>query len=496
MMSAKSQPDAEWLGAFDSAKLTSRYFFTLFLMVLQEMFEYYDFYLVGYLVSALASVWHLTFGQSAIMLLCSGLGSMVGAPFFGCLADRFGRRPMIALGGVVFSVACAGCALLPENAWIEFSALRFLVGLGLGGAVTVQHALIVEITPTRHRTFLSSLMLAPVALGTFFSALLATELMPLIGWRGIVATGALPILISIAIWLWAPESVRWLMTRNRTEDARREAARQLGVVPAMVSLPATLAQPPAPASVSEVLRDRGRFWWVVAIWLGMSISTYGVQLWGPTIVSQLLRIPPNAAAAYFVALAVASFVGRLGFSLLPLRIGRRRSAQIMGYGSAVILLIAGLMNQQFIAGWSVFVLAIVLGAAIYSGGFANITPYTLEAFPVQLAARAFGLAQACNGVGRIVGPLFLALIAGSNNVISPKATVEALPTAFIFLAVCSGIAGFACSWFRLETHGKPLSLVAETEEKPAASVPLDTKQTQSSSNSKGYHRYEQIRSQP
>lgn len=465
-MPAASQPAAEWLGAFDKAKLTPRYGLTMALLVLQEMFEFYDFFLVGYLVSALAPSWHLTYGKSAIMLLSSGLGAVVGAALFGRWADHFGRRSLVVAGGLMSSAGCAGCALLPDNAWIEFSVLRCLVGFGLAGAVAVQTALVVEITPTRHRTLLSSLMLAPVALGTFLAALLAAHLMPVIGWRGLAATGALPVLVSLGIWLWVPESPRWLLTRNRVEDARREAARQLGLDPASVRLPAALPQPSAATPLSDLLRDRGRFWWVVAVWLGASTGTYGVQLWGPTIVSQLLRISPGEAAAYFVGLSIASFLGRIVFSVLPIYIGRRRSGQIMGYGSAVILLLAGLLNQQFVAGWSVFALLIVAGAVVYSGGFANITPYTVEAFPVRLGARALGLGQAVNGLGKIAGPLLLAFIAGTSDVVSPKATADAVPAAFIFLAVCSTMAGVACTLFRVETHGRPLSLFAGPQEEP------------------------------
>jgi putative MFS transporter len=471
-MAVARQTDAQWLGVYDEAPLTPRYFVTMALLVLQEMFEFYDFFLVGYLVSALAPSWHLTYGTSAVMLLSSGVGAIVGAAMFGRWADRFGRRSLIVAGGIIFSAGCAGCALLPDNAWVEFSVLRFVVGFGFAGAVTVQNALVVEITPTRHRTFLSSLMLAPVALGTFFAALLSAKLMPVLGWRGLALTGAFPILISLGIWAWAPESVRWLMTRNRMDDARREAARQLGVDPESISLPPSLPKPPPATPFSELLRDPGRLAWVVAIWLGGSIATYGVQLWGPTIFSQLLRITPSEAASYFVALAVANFLGRIAFSLLPMRIGRRHSGMLMGYGSAVILLFAGLMYDQFVGGWSVFAVTIVVGAFVYSGGFANITPYTVEAYPVQLSARAYGVGQACNGLGKIVGPLFLALIAGTNDLISPKATAAAVPAAFIFLAACAAIVGIACTLFRVETHGKALSVFAEPEDEAVATGPL------------------------
>jgi len=460
---SSTQGTSQWLNVFDKANLTPRYFVTLGLLVLQEMFEFYDFFLVGYLVAILAPSWHLTYGQSAMMLLSAGIGAVVGALFFGKWADRFGRRTLISVGGIIFSVGCGGCAFLPDGAWLSFSVLRFLVGFGMAGAITTQNALVVEMTPTRYRTFLSSLMIAPVALGTMLAALVSAQLLPLLGWRGLAATGAFPILISLGVWLWAPESVRWLLTRNRFADARREAARQLGVPLEQVQLPASAPVPIPPVPLTELLRDRRRFWWVVALWAGMATSTYGVQLWGPTILSQLLRIPTRQAAKYFVALALVSFVGRIMFSVLPVRIGRRRSGEIMGYASTVVLLIAAFFHREFIAGWSVFALTIVIGALFYSGGFANMTPYTLESHPVRLSARALGLGQSMNGIGKILGPLVLALIAGTNDVVSPKATAAAVTPAFIFLALCSLVAGIASTLFRVETHGRPLSLRDQPE---------------------------------
>jgi putative MFS transporter len=467
-MSVSAQTTSEWLGVFDKGNLTPRYFVTLTLVGLQEMFEFYDFFLVGYLVAVLAPGWHLTYGQSALMLLSAGAGAVVGALFFGKWADRFGRKTLISLGGVIFSLGCGACALIPDGSWLLFSVFRFVVGFGLSGAVTTQNALVVEMTPTRYRTFLSSLMLAPVMLGVMFAALLASHLLPIIGWRWLTATGTLPIFISLGVWLWVPESVRWLLTRNRFVEARREAARQLGVPLESVELPTSAPVPVPPAPLTELLRDQRRFWWVMVIWTGSATSTYGVQLWGPTILSQLLQIPAGKAASYFVALSIMGFLGRIMFSVLPVRIGRRRSGEISGYASALILLVAAIFYRDFIAGWSVFALAIIVGALFYSGCFANMTPYTLEAHPVRLSGRALGLGQAMNGIGKVLGPLCLALIAGTNDVVSPKATAGAVRPAFIFLAICSLAVGIAYTLFRVETHGRPLSLRDEPEGRAAA----------------------------
>ncbi len=454
-----SKGDAQdWLSGLEKSNLTPRYYLTIGLFVLQEMFEFYDFFLVGYLVSVLAPGWHLTYGQSAVMLLSSGVGAIVGSLVGGMLADAFGRKMMVWGGGLVFSLGAAGCALIPDGAWILFSILRFVVGFGSIAAVSAQNPLIVEMTPTRYRTFVSSMMVAPVALGTMFAAMISASLLPVIGWRGVAATGAIPIVTSLLIAWISPESVRWLLSRGRSADARREAAKLLGVPGASVTLPNTIEPTTKPGSLSELFQDQKRFWWVVVIWTGISTGTYGVILWGPTILSQLLKITPHAAAGYFVYASIASFIGRLLFSVLPLYIGRRGAALAGTFISLLVMLAIVAFYREFIAGWSVFALLVIFGAAFYSGCFANMSPYVVEVFPVSLGGRAFGLAQAANGVGKILGPVCLALIAGSNDVVSPKATADAIAPAFLFLAACEFAALIAIFAYRREPHGKPMDI--------------------------------------
>src|ERR1700731_4243109 len=253
----------DWLGSIKSSNLTPRYYLTIGLLVLEEMFEYYDFFLVGYLVSVLAPGWHLTYGQSAIMLLSSGVGAIVGSLVGGMLADAVGRKKMVWGGGLIFSLGAAGCALIPDGAWILFSILRFVVGFGSIAAVSAQNPLIVEMTPTRYRTFVSSMMVAPVALGTMFAAMISASLLPVIGWRGVALTGAMPIVTSLLIAWIAPESVRWLLSRGRSADARREAAKLLGVPEASVTLPNTIEPTTKPGSMSELFHDQKRFCAVV-----------------------------------------------------------------------------------------------------------------------------------------------------------------------------------------------------------------------------------------
>ena len=448
----------DWIAGIEKSRLTPRYYWTVGLMVAQEMFEFYDFFLVGYLVSQLAPGWHLTYGEGAVMLLSSGLGAIAGSLVGGQIADIIGRKTIVWAGGLVFSLGAAGCAMIPDGAWILFSMLRFVVGFGSIAAVAAQSPLIVEITPTRYRTFISSRMVVPVALGTLFAAAIASHLLPVIGWRGVAATGALPLVTSLLIAWIAPESVRWLLSRGRNAEARREAAKLLGVPEADITLPAAIAPSKSSTSLWDLFGDQKRFWWVVVIWTGMSTGTYGVALWGPTVLSQLLKITAHEAAGYFVYASLFSMAGRVLFSVLPLYIGRRGAAIVGTLISVVVMLAISTFYREFILGYSVFALLVIVGAAFYSGAFSNMSPFVVEVFPVSLGGRAVGLAQAANGVGKILGPVCLALIAGSSDVVSPKATADAVGPAFMFLAICELAALIAIVAYRKEPHGKPIEI--------------------------------------
>ena len=77
---------------------------------------------------------------------------------------------------------------------------------------------------------------------------------------------------------------------------------------------------------------------------------------------------------------------------------------------------------------------------------------------MRLGARASGLGQAANGVGKIVGLLSLALIAGSSNVVSPQATSDAVLPAYLFLAFCMLLVGLSFVFLGVETHGKAMGV--------------------------------------
>jgi putative MFS transporter len=110
------------------------------------------------------------------------------------------------------------------------------------------------------------------------------------------------------------------------------------------------------------------------------------------------------------------------------------------------------------------IVLVAASAFFVEGNFSNLAPYTVEQYGVRLGARSSGLGQAANGVGKILGPLALALIAGSDNIVSPKATAEAVLPAFIFLGVGMLLVAGAFAFLGIETHGRAMEELSPKEQ--------------------------------
>jgi MFS transporter, putative metabolite:H+ symporter len=458
-----NKSDNDLVSLFDNAPLTGRFWSTVVLVYAQAAFEFFDYFLVGYLVAVLAHPWNLTYGQSSIMLLSAGVGAIVGSTVFGRLSDIFGRRKLLLAGTFLYPVAAGLLAIVPDGAWITFSALRFLVGVGMAGAITAQIPLLVEMTPTRHRAAITGGMVVPVSLGVLMAALSAATLLASIGWRGIAALGAAPLVLAIIMTFIIPESVRWLLVRGRTEEARNILAKLLNRPAASIDLPPRMPALPSSAPFRDLYRDKVRFWQIAILWVTMNTVGYCVILWGPTILSLRMGIPVSQAAKYFVYVSLSAICGRVVYTFLPLWIGRRNAGQLAGYTGAAFLLAMAVFNSGFIGTIPVFLVLLMGMMFFFDGGLSNATPYSAEVFPVELLGRGTGLVQACNGIGKILGPLVLAVIAGAGNLITPQATSDAIMPVFLVLAGCAVVVGLCFTLVPVERVRTPLSMGAHDD---------------------------------
>ena len=199
------QTSQELLALFDRAPLNRRYWVAFFLLSALFVLEFFDFLVVGYLLAVLGPQWHLTYGQSALILYSGGIGSILGALVFGGLSDAWGRKKLMILGTFICGISAGLVGLVPSGAWEVFAVLRFFVGVGLTAGVTPSLTILVELTPTRHRTSLTSFYIVFASAGGLLASTTSAALLAALGWRGVAMLGVAPIFVGILMWFLIPE---------------------------------------------------------------------------------------------------------------------------------------------------------------------------------------------------------------------------------------------------------------------------------------------------
>jgi putative MFS transporter len=437
-------------------RLTGNQYRIIAAAIIGDMLEFFDYYLIGYVLAFIIKPWQLTFGESAVILLSSGIGATVGAYVWGYIADRIGRRAVFMATVINFSLATGILALTPEHGWIFMSIFRFFVGFGVGGLYSVDLPLVQEFMPTKRRGFIGGIVTCFVPVGNLLGAVLGAYLAPVIGWRGLFAIGLVPALLTLLVRVWVPESPRWLARMGRPEEARKSLAWALEVDPATIPLSAVTEPAAPPPRFSAIFRYPRS---LAVSWLGnlgAQTGIYGINLWQPTLLMLILAISPAEASFWLIFVNVGGFLGRFLFAWLSEAIGRRVSGGIIGLGAAAAVVLAGLFPGAMLGSVSVFWLLLIVVQFIGSGGFSVVGPYAAEVWPSHLRATGLGSAYGFGGIGKIIGPAGLALIVGSSNMVNPQATLDAILPAMLYLAAWFALAGIVYLALGIETKGRSL----------------------------------------
>jgi MFS transporter, putative metabolite:H+ symporter len=353
-----------------------------------------------------------------------------------------------------FSLATGALYFTPDNDWGYLSVVRFFVGLGVGGLYCVDLPLVQEFMPSSKRGWVGGLVTCVIPLGVGIGAVLGAYATPAIGWRGLFAIGVLPALLVLLVRVWVPESPRWLVRQGRREEARESLAWALQVDPQ--SLPLPKPQPVVKTNWFDLFRYPRS---LAVSWLGNAgaqTGVYGIVLWAPSLFVVLLKVTPQEASKMMILLTVLGFVGRITFSWLSELIGRRNSGGLLGLGAGTLTILAGYNYDATLFGLSAFWLILAAAMFFADGGFAIVGPYAAEVWPSHLRTSGMGSAYGFGGIGKIIGPLGLALIVGSGNFVKPDVPVPQIPIAFMYLGGWFLLAGAVYYFLGFETRGRSI----------------------------------------
>jgi putative MFS transporter len=167
-------------------KLTANQWKLIATANLADLLDFFDFFLIGYVLAFITKEWQLTYWQGAVILLSSGLGAVPGAFFWGWVADRIGRRKVFISTALNVALATGVMYFTPGQGgwvagWIFLSVMRFFVGVGNAGLITVDMPLVQEFMPAYKRGWVSVLTTTLLPAGNLLGGVAGWLLAPVIG---------------------------------------------------------------------------------------------------------------------------------------------------------------------------------------------------------------------------------------------------------------------------------------------------------------------------
>jgi AAHS family 4-hydroxybenzoate transporter-like MFS transporter len=369
----------------------------VFLAALTIVFDGVDNQLLGVTIPSIMAEWRVPRGAFAPVAALGYLGMMIGGAIAGVAGDRFGRRDallgtMLIFGGATLAVSTAGSVS-------ALAALRFVAGIGLGGAIPNAAALAAECVPFRRRAIAVTLTIVCVPLGATFAGLIAIPALPAFGWRALfVIGGVVPIAAALFLFWVLPESPRYLAARPQRWPELRRLLRRMGhavdgdtTFHAEQDTAATLQVRTPIATILEpmYLRDSLALW---AAFFSCLLSVYMVFSWLPSILVGA-GLAASVASSGITVFNLGGVVGAVTGGYLIARFGSRSTMLTMAG-----LAIAGSLGLSLMSITSLTPVIEILVMLAFTGGMINAAQTTMFA----LAANVYPTAMRATGVGMAV----------------------------------------------------------------------------------------------
>jgi len=397
---------------------------------------------------------------------CALVGCLLGAMLSGVLTDKFGRKPMLLLSAMLFTLSSIGTAL--SNTFVVFVTWRIAGGLAIGLASSLSPMYIAEVSPALFRGKLVSINQLTVVIGILLAQLvnwlIARPVPPAasaadilnswngqVGWRWMFGVTAIPATLFFIGTFMIPESPRWLAAKGATDKARNILAKIGGSAysdQALSEIRATVMNETKESEFRKLLEPSIRKPLLVGIvlavfqqWCGINvIFNYAEEVFsaaGFKVSDILFNIVVTGAVNLVFTFVAMGLVDKVG----------RRALMLTGAGGlTVIYILLGLAYHAHVQG--TYTLTLVVAAiACYAMSLAPVTWVVIsEIFPNRVRGLAVSIAVSALWIGSFV--LTYTFPRLNHN-------LGAAGTFWIYAVVCAF--GFVFVKLRLpETRGKTL----------------------------------------
>lgn len=368
----------------------------------------YDLAVVGVV---LPSIMKEMGGQATVagFMASSGLfGMVLGAVLLGTLAERIGRRWAISICVFLFSVFTAAAGLSSDP--VTFSILRFIAGIGMGGAVPNVAALMSEYAPKKMRNFLVALMCCGYAVGSIIAVLVGKQFLESYGWRVVFIVAGAPVLLIPFILKYMPESLSF-MVRRRDYVCLCHVLRRLR--PGADFDPQDAFTLPAVDTVQGSAVGRlfgeGRglstlMFWIAGIsglFMLYALSSWLVKLMG------LAGYDLGSSLNFLLVFNAGAFIGAVVGGWVADRLGIKWVTFASFIIAAVSLLLFGHGVQPLM------LLVAVVGAST-QGTYNLVYTYMAQFYPASIRSTGLGFATGVGRIGAVSAPIVIGFLISMN----------------------------------------------------------------------------------
>ena len=327
------------------------------------------------------------------------LGIFVGAPLFGWLTDRFGRRTLFTIDVIAFIVLGLAQGVVQDG--VQLFVVRVLLGVAIGAEYSIGAAMLSEFAPARGRGRRLSGLLVGWYGGYLIAVVTAYVLLGLgVSWRWTLAISALPALVTAIARIGFPESPRWLLAHGRGDAARAVVDRHLG---GAAYFDAERFGAEEHGAKAALLRGENlkRLVFLAVFWSCNVAPYFAIFTFAPTVLKALDLTDPAVGTITVNAFAA---IGAVAGMISIERIGRRRQAIVPFWIMAAALAVVGLWSGA--PGW--VLVACFAGFSFFNALSGNLTAvYPIEILPTAVRSSGVGVATACSRIGAAIGTFLL-----------------------------------------------------------------------------------------
>lgn len=376
----------------DEGVFTTMQKVVVFLAALSIVMDGFDGQLIGFAIPLMIKEWSITRSAFAPVVAAGLIGMGIGSACAGLFADRFGRRMAVIASVFVFGTATCAIGLAPDV--LTVAILRFIAGLGIGGALPSSTTVTAEFTPARRRTLAVTATIVCVPLGGMLAGIFSGQVLPAFGWRGLFFIGgSFPIVLAVILFFTLPESPRFLARHPaRWSDLGKLLGRMDRPMGADVTYSDAVEQVHEKRAGFGALFSGGLARDTLATWVAFFMcltAVYSAFSWLPTMLASE-GLSTAVAGSGLTAYNLGGVIGALVCAVAITRFGSRWPLVLCCAGAAA----TAFALQTLDVGRDTNLL--IFGFGVH-GMFVNAvqsTMYALCAFMYPTSVRATGTASA------------------------------------------------------------------------------------------------------